>query len=171
MHKLTSHKTHPSEAGVNLIVRAVIIHDHHILLAHPTSENSDFSHLLYFLPGGHVDHNEPTAVALKREIWEEMNLSVIDMNLIGSLECSWNRKGSIYHEVNFLYHTHINDLSLSQPPRSIDSGFLTFSSVPIKNLDNIVILPHRLKNILVDNLTVQKKNSSKANKRYFMALK
>jgi len=48
--KLDVNPTQHSNDGINLIVRAIIIHEHHILLTTATASNRDFAQNLYFLP-------------------------------------------------------------------------------------------------------------------------
>lgn len=146
--KLDVNTTQHSKDGVNLIVRAIIIHENHILLTTATESNRDFAQNLYFLPGGHVDYNESSLEALHREIWEEMNLNIESSKYKGILECSWNRKGSIYHEINLVYKVKIKALDLKNPPISVDHSFQRFVWHPITALNNITILPQFLKPII-----------------------
>jgi len=133
---------------VNLIVRGIIVHKDHILLTTVTEINVEFNQGLYFLPGGHVEHNEPAHDAIKREILEEMGLQVDNLLFKGVLECSWDRKGQPYHEVNFVFDLEIPNLSLSSPPRSLDHGFQKFVWVPLSKISDITILPSSLKTLI-----------------------
>lgn len=146
--KLDVSQTQHSYNGVNLIVRAIILHEDHILLTTTTESNREFAQNLYFLPGGHVDHNESSLEALKREIWEEMHLKIESSVYKGILECSWDRKGNIYHELNLVYQVKINGLDLKQPPVSMDHSFQKFVWYPVNALNNLVILPHALKPLI-----------------------
>ncbi|MCC8399171.1 MAG: RpiB/LacA/LacB family sugar-phosphate isomerase [Rickettsia endosymbiont of Platyusa sonomae] len=148
VQKLELSQTKHIDTGINVIVRGIIIHNNHILLTTATSDNPNFPSDIFFLPGGHVEYNEPSLQALKREIWEEMNLEIDESELAGILECSWRRKGSIYHELNIVYNIHINGLDLSQPPVAMDHKFHSFIWKPIDQIGNIVILPESLKTII-----------------------
>lgn len=141
--KLDTSPTNHSFQGVNLIVRAAILHKNHILLTRATSGNREFDSNLYFLPGGHVDHNEGALTALHREIKEEMGVGVNDAKFIGALECSWPRKGLIYHELNLIYHTEIGGLSLENPPVSMEKQ-QEFVWQPLDALKSLRILPSQL---------------------------
>ena len=146
--KLAVNQTSHLSNGVNLIVRAIIIHEGHILLTTTTSENYDFAANLFFLPGGHVEYNEPALDALRREIWEEMNLEVEEAKFAGAVECSWDRKGSIYHELNLVYAVNIKNLSLANPPIAMDHKFHKFVWQQLDQIDQVTILPEKLKTII-----------------------
>lgn len=156
-NKLASKTTIHSDNGINLIVRAIIKHQDNILLTSITKNNKDFAHDLYFLPGGHVDHNEASIDALKREINEEMGVNISEAEFAGVLECSWDRKGKIYHEVNFVYNVQLPNLDLLSPPKAIDSSFHEFVWVPISQIDAIKILPETLKPLIINTLNKKEK--------------
>ncbi|WP_253305927.1 RpiB/LacA/LacB family sugar-phosphate isomerase [unidentified bacterial endosymbiont] len=151
VQKLSASPSHHASQGVNLIVRAMIIHDDHILLTTATASNRDFAPNLYFLPGGHVDYNEPCLEALKRELLEEMAVTIEQAELKGVLECSWHRCGQIYHELNAVYLAHLSGLDLKKPPPSIECC-QTFVWVPVANLPQITLLPETLKPLIRDVL-------------------
>lgn len=148
VQKLELSQTKHIDTGINVIVRGIIIHNNHILLTTATSDNPNFPPNIFFLPGGHVEYNEPSLQALKREIWEEMNLEIEESEFAGILECSWKRKGSIYHELNIVYNIDIKGLDLSHPPVAMAHKFHSFIWKPIDQIDNIVILPESLKTII-----------------------
>lgn len=152
VQKLSASPSHHVSQGVNLIVRAMIIHDDHILLTTATASNRDFAPNLYFLPGGHVDYNEPCLQALKRELVEEMAITIEQAEFKGVLECSWNRRDQIYHELNAVYLVHLSGLDLKEPPPSIECC-QTFVWVPVVNLPQITLLPETLKPLIRDVLT------------------
>lgn len=130
-------------SGVNLIVRAIIEQAGHILLLTPTEMNKEFSTGLYFLPGGHVEYNEPSVDALKRELKEEINLASDAINSIkfkGALECSWDRKGRIYHELNLIYKVEAQGFSLEHPPTSAEPHY-RFLWCPVSKIKDYPILP------------------------------
>lgn len=158
VEKLAACATLHADKGINLIVRGVIICDHHILLSRPTHHNKEFEKDLYFLPGGHVDYNESAISALEREILEEMHLRIEGLEFIGALECSWNKKKKIYHELNLVYRVNISNLSLSAPPQSSEP-FLEFVWCPLSNISHYSILPDKLKPMLQE-ATEKRKTTS-----------
>lgn len=132
---------------INLIVRAVIIKDEHVLLSTPSDNNDRFSKHLHFLPGGHVEENESAIDALHRELKEEMGLTAVSESFLGGLECTWDNKGTIYHELNLLFRTEIDNLSLESPPKCVEPH-IHFIWWPIKALDKTNLLPETLKEAL-----------------------
>lgn len=142
-NKLAVTNTQHAVNGVNLIVRAIILLHDHVLLSRPTAKNKHFATDLYFLPGGHVDYNEGAISALHRELKEEMNVEATEESFIGALECSWERKGSIYHEINLVYKVEIANLTLDLPPLSTETN-LEFIWCPLNKLSEYIILPKQL---------------------------
>lgn len=155
VQKLSAHQTIHHKNGVNLIVRAIIEHKDHILLTTATQDNKNFAQDLFFLPGGHVEHNEPVLQALKREIYEEMGLECKNEQFVGALECSWDRKGHIYHEIDIIYKIQIDHLDLTSPPKALDHQFHQFVWKKIDDIQTLTLLPHALKNI-IDNKKTNK---------------
>lgn len=153
VRKLSSNQTPHNKNGVNLIVRAIIEYKDHILLTTTTSDNKNFSQGLFFLPGGHVEHNESALLALRREIYEEMGLESKNEQFVGALECSWDRKGSIYHEIDIIYKVQIDKLNINAPPLALDHKFHQFAWKRIDELRNLEILPHALKEIIARRTT------------------
>lgn len=103
---------------INLIVRALIIHSDHILLLRSTPANGEFSTNLSFLPGGHVEAGEPAAEGLKRELKEELGIDFSIGEFAGALECSWSRKGALYHELDLVFLVSGGSFHLDQAPPS-----------------------------------------------------
>lgn len=147
IEKLATFATLHADKGINLIVRGVIIYNDHILLSTTTQHNKEFGKDLYFLPGGHVDYNESAISALKREILEETYLQIEELKFMGALECSWNKKGKLYHEINLVYRVNIQNLSLRTPPKSSEP-FIEFVWCPLSGISNYHILPEQLKPML-----------------------
>lgn len=149
-------------SGVNLIVRAIIETQGHILLLTPTEENKEFAagHN-FFLPGGHVEHNEPAIDALKRELMEEINLApenITSTELRGVLECSWERKGRLYHELNLVYKVEAMGLSVKQPPIAVEP-FHRFLWCPLANLESYPILSEKMLPLIQEAVKVDGKIS------------
>lgn len=141
--KLSIKATENIYNGVNIIVRAIITCDNHVLMSTPTSTNLNFSSDLYFLPSGHVDYNESVNDAIKREIYEEMDIVVGSFDFLGILECSWPRNGNIYHEINVIYRVTLPNITLDSPPTSTESA-IKFVWCDLAKIDNYKILPEKL---------------------------
>lgn len=63
---------------IKVLVRAVIEKNGNILVC--KRKDKDY----YFLPGGHIEFGESAENALKREIKEELNLEIINLNFRGN---------------------------------------------------------------------------------------
>ena len=156
--KLSIKPSNHTYDGINVIVRAVIIHDNHVLISCATTTNTQFAQNLYFLPGGHVDYKESAPTALKRELKEEMNIETMDnMDFINILECSWLRKRHIYHELNLVYRVDIVNPDLNNPPVSTESA-LKFLWAPLDKLNNYKILPEDLRKIIQAEISPSQKH-------------
>jgi ribose 5-phosphate isomerase B len=148
VEKLSVNQTIHADNGINLIARAIIIQDGHVLLTTATKENKNFSSDLFFMPGGHVEYNEPAIDALKREIWEEMHLVVKKTEFAGLLECNWNKKGKMYHELNLVFNVEIDGLDIKKAPEAQDHNFHQFVWKHLSQIHNISLLPNGLKKII-----------------------
>jgi 8-oxo-dGTP pyrophosphatase MutT (NUDIX family) len=92
-------------------------------------------------------------LALRREIYEEMGIESKGEQFVGALECSWDRKGSIYHEIDVIYKVQIDNLNIDSPPMALDHKFHQFVWKKIDELQDLVILPHALKEIIANRGT------------------
>ena len=148
VEKLSVNQTVHADNGINLIVRAIIMQDDYILLTTATKENKNFPSDLFFMPGGHVECNEPAIDALKREIWEEMHLVAKKVEFAGLLECSWDKKGKIYHELNLVFKVEIDGLDIKKAPEAKDHNFHQFVWKHLSEIQSISLLPSQLKKII-----------------------
>lgn len=65
------------------------------------------------------------------------------IDFVGALECSWDRKGSIYHELDLVYKIESPSLSLKHPPESTEP-YIKFVWCPFSKLSSYKILPQQL---------------------------
>jgi ADP-ribose pyrophosphatase YjhB (NUDIX family) len=65
--------------------------------------------IFYRLIGGGVEFCETSADALHREVKEELNTSIRDIELLDVVENIFEYKGEKGHQVMFLYHGKIDD--------------------------------------------------------------
>jgi ADP-ribose pyrophosphatase YjhB (NUDIX family) len=82
---------------IELLVRAIIKADGNILVCRKKGEE------YYFLPGGHVEFGETSEYALKRELWEELDLEVKNSRFIGGSEHMFTEDGVRRHEINLAF--------------------------------------------------------------------
>ncbi|MDD4922358.1 MAG: NUDIX domain-containing protein [Bacteroidales bacterium] len=62
------------------------------------------------LPGGFVDMNENIEEAVRREIMEELNLSVTDITYFKSIPNDYLYSGMVIHTLDFLFLCKVNHL-------------------------------------------------------------
>ncbi|MDG1437229.1 MAG: NUDIX domain-containing protein [Rickettsiaceae bacterium] len=108
---------------IHALSRAVIIDQGHILLCRTLDLKINF----YFLPGGHIEHEESAKESLFREIMEETGCSCEIKRFLGCLEYSFKPgHNSICHnhEYNFIFEVQGVDLKLdkniSSPEKQIE---------------------------------------------------
>ena len=128
---------------INLIVRALIIHSDHILLLRPTPNNGEFSNHLSFLPGGHAEAGEAATDCLKRELKEELGGDFSIGECLGALECSWARKGALYHELNLVFLASGEFLKVDETPPSMEKH-IQFYWHKLSSLGEANLLPKTL---------------------------
>ncbi len=88
---------------IEVIARGVLVHNQQVLLC----QNRKHEHR--FLPGGHVDFNEPTGSALLREVREELGIELTLGRFLGVFESAFDqprKKGDgnrHHHEINLVF--------------------------------------------------------------------
>lgn len=126
------------QQNIELIVRALIVRDRHILVCQ--TEGRDY----YFLPGGHVNFNETLRAALKREIYEELGAIVTKAQFIGGIENLFDQDGVPKHEVSFVYIADIDTSDVVSRENHIN--FIWFS---VDRFINEKIVPPALKDVVM----------------------
>ncbi|SEM20146.1 ADP-ribose pyrophosphatase YjhB, NUDIX family [Mesobacillus persicus] len=133
------------EEGVfNYRVAGVLIENDHILLHKQVNDTH------WALPGGRVQILEDSATAVKREIHEELGLSVQVQNLLWVTENFFTYNHNQYHEIGFYYQL------LSQPEAmkdqesffGLEGERLLYQWVPLHDLEQIELHPTFLKTAL-----------------------
>ncbi len=95
--------------NIHVVSRAVIIDQNHILLCKTTDLSKNF----YFLPGGHIEHEESAKEALLRELLEETGAECDINRFLGCLEYSFEPGHSSIchnHEYNLVFEVTSNYL-------------------------------------------------------------
>lgn len=125
----------------------------------------------YCLPGGHVELNEDTTVAIIREFKEETGIDVCIKKLLYVAENFFESNKIKCHELGFYYlidtddNININDFNKKED----DGTYLEFRWLAISNLDNfkpdflkgnvLNNLPDKLQHIIIKNNKIVKKES------------
>ena len=127
------------EKHIELIARAVIVHEGGVLLCRSKGEDS------YFFPGGHVEFDEDTVTALKRELKEEVDADVTETRFIGVLENSF-LQSSLHetprqkHEMNVVFEAKLVSADIKNMEDHIESMW-----VPLEEFKKVRVLPVLLK--------------------------
>jgi ADP-ribose pyrophosphatase YjhB (NUDIX family) len=116
--------------------------------------------LFYCPAGGGVEFGETTADAIKREIKEELNAEITDIELLGVLENLFTFDGQQGHEIVFVYDAKFMDQSFysNKNLKGTESNGMRFNAIWI-NLDDInentpPIYPDGLIDLLLRELPV-----------------
>lgn len=127
--------------SIELIARAVIVADGHVLLARQRGGTRTF------LPGGHIEFNEPATRALSRELREELGLPVLVGRFLGSIEHAWVDDAGRHHEVNLVFAAGAGWLNASRAPVPKETH-LEFVWQALGDLDAANLLPAVLREVI-----------------------
>lgn len=127
------------EKHIELIARAVALHDDNVLLCKPKA--GDY----YYFPGGHVEWDEDIVTALKRELKEEADADVVSTAFIGVWENrffqnSFHEKPAQKHEVNMVF-----EVKLASPDIKDREDHIETAWVPLAEFKIARVLPVLLK--------------------------
>ena len=112
----------------------------------------------YCLPGGYVSLGEASEEALKREIKEELDLTIDDCKYVGTIENFFiNRKQERTHEIDMYYlinldNSDIDKINLNkceQDHNNIIYHHLEW--IDKNNLKNYNLVPNKIKEIIINN--------------------
>ncbi len=111
------------------------------------SSNRDF----YMLSGGKVNELESSEDALKREVQEETGLKINIIDFKCFSECVVTDKEMTYQQVEAIYEASYNDEINNDEFNGLEGNWILFKWFNINNLDNILIEPKGIKDILKNN--------------------
>ncbi|OGC42466.1 hypothetical protein A2Y85_04695 [candidate division WOR-3 bacterium RBG_13_43_14] len=133
---------------IELIVRAVIIHDHQVMLVRKKNRNYSF------LPGGHVEFGESAANALQRELKEETGIDVKVKRFLGAIEHAWKENGRQHAEINLIFEAQPK--KKTKIIRSLEAE-LIFWWQDIDQIKQIKLQPYCLSEFLPDWISTKNK--------------
>ncbi len=115
---------------IETIARGVAIRDGKVLLCRAKGGASTY------LPGGHIEFGETGAVALEREIREELGVEATVGELIGVIENSFLQHGKRHCEINLVY-----EMKLETNATTSQEGWIEFEWCPVEAVESANLLP------------------------------
>lgn len=114
----------------------------------------------YHIPGGHIETGEDSKQALIREIKEELNINIKEMNLFAIQENFWKANNKNCHGIEFYYIVNPKaDLKTIDYKRiENDKGedkLLEIRWVTKEDLANIDLRPQNIKELLIKEDSIQ----------------
>lgn len=114
----------------------------------------------YLLVGGRIKEFETSFDAIKREVFEELNINISDFKYITTSEEFVIKNNIRYHQINIIYETTIN-LATEKLINKMNNKN-EFNWIDVDELDNFKIYPTQIKDIMLNifnkNNTVIEKN-------------
>lgn len=112
----------------------------------------------YHIPGGHIEINEDSLSAVKREINEELNYTVKDATLFCIQENFYEKKGVIQHGVEFYYLVEVNEEIVNEEKIIFENDRGQEKKIVTKWIDSeelktVDLRPETVKNLMIDNKT------------------
>jgi 8-oxo-dGTP pyrophosphatase MutT (NUDIX family) len=122
---------------VEVIARGLLIGPRGVLLCR--SVGADYA----YLPGGHIEFGESAAIALARELDEEMGVKMKVEGFLGAIESSFVQKGELHHEITLVF-----EMTSAQVARRAKlpskEAHIEFFWHPVRDLRSVNALPRAL---------------------------
>ena len=116
------------------IARGVCIQKGKILLTR--SKGADIT----YLPGGHIEFTESAAIALERELIEEIGIKCDVQRFLGVAEHTFMQKGELHCELNIIY-LYDSDLLDSDRPVESCEDWIEFMWVNLEDIEKMCLEP------------------------------
>ena len=132
--------------NIHVLSRAVILDQGHLLVC----KTLDLPTPFYFLPGGHVEHEESAEQTVLREIQEEAGAKARITRFLGCLEYSFDPGHSSIchnHEYNFIFEAESPKLKLEESISSLEDH-IELIWVPLAEISKIDFRPEPLRTLL-----------------------
>lgn len=100
-----------------------------------------------YLPGGHVEFGEKAAVALVREIREELGVKAKAGEFLGAVEHTFRQKGDVHCEVNLVFAMEIANLDPRTDPSACED-WIAFRWIPLDRLGRNHLEPAPLRKLV-----------------------
>jgi 8-oxo-dGTP pyrophosphatase MutT (NUDIX family) len=100
-----------------------------------------------FLPGGHIEFRERAAVALKREIQEELGRQAHIRRFLGCCEHTFLQKGRWHAEINLVFRMALPGVRTDRPLASCED-WISFCWWPLEELKASALEPAPLRRLL-----------------------
>ncbi len=144
---------------IEIIARGLLLHNDSVLLC----QNRKHGYL--FLPGGHIDFNEPAKVALAREIQEELGIEVEIGEFLGTCESAFDqlRKDGTFrrhHEINLVFAIHPTYSTASLDSIQSQEDHIQFIWQPLASLKDKTCtpLPTRISDLILASANSSTRN-------------
>ena len=108
----------------------------------------------YMLPGGKVHQLEKSKDAIKGEIFEELGFKDLEFNLVGISEEIVKDEENDIQQLTLTYKAIYKDEIYDETFKSIESDWINFKWVDIKELNNYKIHPSNVKNMIKNSDTI-----------------
>lgn len=124
------------------IARGLIIADSKILLCHPVDPDTP-DPPYYYLPGGHIEHNESAPEALARELMEEAGLCAQIGPFLAAHEVRFTQRNKPKHEINLVFLVEQLDGARPNPTLPIESKEpdIAFAWADLAAVTDLPVLP------------------------------
>ncbi len=143
--------------NTHVLSRAVIVDQDHLLVC----KTRDLPIPFYFLPGGHIEHEESAEDAVLREFLEESGAQCKIKRFLGCLEYNFEpgHSGICHnHEVNLFFEAESDVLNLDTPLARMEDH-IELMWVPLHEIEAIDFRPEPLKTLLPEWLKSPKNNA------------